>query len=308
MIDQAAVLRAAMLLAVAPIQSGPPAAPPGPAAEAATPASSPPTSEATASAAPSSEVVVVGRAPAATDRFVGQMTQTRGSRQVARWNGPVCLRLLGLDKLHEAYVFGQMDAVAKPLKIELRGGSCHADIMIVFTRDMDRLTRFVIRRFPRLFQDTDEGVSFLAGMRTGLLNPRPVRWINASRTGPGVGGSFYDGVNGIYSASRLRQSTRENAYHSLALVDLDGMDRLSWAQLVDYLVMVTLANPSMDARYGDDTVMAMFRLRDEGRATPPGLTDGDRAFLRALYAASPTATAAEQRVQIGSMIAGSRRP
>ena len=250
----------------------------------------------------SSEVVVVGRAPDAVGRYVEQLTQVRGGRQLARWNQPACLRLLGLDEPHESYVFQRMAAAARPLPVLLRGGTCHGDIVIVFTRDAKQVAEYVTRRFPALFQGTGQGVSFLARIRADLLRPRPVRWTNASRTGPAAGGTFAGGVNNIYSASRLQETTRENAYRSLVIVDLGAMDRVTWAQLVDYLLMVTLANPSMDACYGDDTIMSLFRLRDEGGTSPAGLTADDRAFLAALYTTNPAATASVARAQIGSAI------
>lgn len=240
------------------------------------------------------DIVVRAQTEAEIDRFVEALTQTRGAEQIARWNGQICPRVLGLAPDQAAYVAGRIGAVARELRIAVGGRGCPGNIIIVVTGDPDGFTRAVVRRHPRLFRDRNDGFASDAEIAQ-LLAPRPVRWIAASSPGNAFGAPAMDGVNNVYRGSRLTLATRENARFSFIVVDANRLDRIAWSQLADYLALVALARPAMDAEHDAATVLSAFRLRDLGEQGPRRLTRQDRALLRGLYTTNPAVSAWAQR-------------
>ena len=252
--------------------------------------------QSTPSASPSSsvpeDIIVEGRTANALDRFIKQLTQTRQGRQVARWNNHICLRILGLDNVHDQYITQRIINIAREVKINVSAGHCRPNILVIVTEDADRFIDLLIKRYPTLFQNTKSGVAFLRRQKEELRRSRPVRWINASRTDSYA----------LYTASRLTEPTQESTVMSMVIVNPTKMEHLTWSQLADYLVMVTLANPSMTTQYNSTTILSMFQLRDKGASTPPSLTTDDRAVLHAIYGTSANVSASMQREQIRSAV------
>jgi len=268
-----------------------------------------PTDNNPAAGSSEADIVITARTAEALDTFIEQVTQARQGRQIARWDRRICIRTLGLDAAHNSYVVSGIAHVAKTLKIGISPSPCRGDVVVIFTNDADGFADAIIKRYPKLFQDIDSGIHALREQRDELRASRPVRWINASLTGPRSGGAFDDTTNHLFTATRLVQPTRQYAVRSMAIVDLTSMTGLSWAQLVDYLAMVCLANPSMSAKFDSHSILSMFQLRDRGAKPPSGLTSDDRAVLHALYTVGVGAEADAQRDQIkAAMLGNKQRP
>lgn len=246
---------------------------------------------------PSQQVVVEGRGIESVDRFVESLTQTRGERQLPRWNGHICPRVLGLDPGHAAFILRRLQGLARELRIPVATRNCRGNVVIVVTGDADEFVTTLVRRHPRLFRGPRDNLASPAEIAQ-LLVPRPVRWIAASDTGNAEGRIIYDRNVNIYNASRLTLTSRENMAFSFIIVDAERLQDLRWGQLADYLSLVALARPAMDAPYDPATILSLFSLRDQGRQTPAALTQQDRAFLRALYTTNPATRAHEQRAAI----------
>lgn len=245
-----------------------------------------------------SDVIIEGRTQDAIATFVEQLTTVNRGHQISRWNTMACPKALGLNSEQARYLTARIRSRSREFGVPMAGQRCAANIVIVVTNDADEFTRQFLRRYPKLFQDTSGGISELAPLRGELLQPRPIRWLNASRAGGAGGGS----LGQVYSASRLRESSQENAILSLAIVDARMMRGLKWRQVADYLTMVALANPRMDARFPLDTIMSIFQVRDAGGLLPTELTVNDRSLLRALYRTHGAVSAHRQRKQIQSAI------
>lgn len=256
---------------------------------------------------PDGEIVVRAGTREAVDRFVESLTQSDGGRQIARWNDHICPRVLGLDPPHAAYLIDRIGATARGLRIPVASGRCRGNVVIVMVGDADEFTVSLVARYPRLFRGPRDNLAS-PGEIARLLQPRPVRWIAASATGNAEGRPIVDGMNRIYSESRLTVPTREDATLSFIVVDANKLARITWAQLADYLAMVALARPAMDAGYDDGTVLSIFRIRDEGGRGPARLTRRDRALLRSLYSTNAATTAEAQRAAIRSRVARTAEP
>jgi len=242
------------------------------------------------------DIVIQARTEEEVDRFVRALTQNARGRQIARWNDRICPKVLGLDPVHASYITARLGTLARGLHIPVASGRCRGNIIMVVAGDADAFTRLLVKRYPRLFADPQEGMAPPGRIRQ-LLEPRPVRWIAASSTGNADGGPI-NGPNRIYSASRLRTSTRENATLSFVIVDAGKLEKITWSQLADYLALVTLARPAMDADYDRTTVLSIFRIRDGGGRGPGRLTSRDANLLRGLYSTSAAASADAQRSSI----------
>jgi hypothetical protein len=240
------------------------------------------------------DIVVRAQTEAEIDRFVEALTQARWSGQIARWNGQICPRALGLEPGQAAYVVARISAAARDLRLQVGGRGCPGNIIIVVTADPEGFTRGVIQRHPRLFRDRNDPFASTAEIAQ-LLAPRPIRWIAASTPGNAYGAPVIDGINRFYRGSRLELATRENARFSFIVVDAGGLRDIVWSQLADYLALVSLARPAMDAEYDSATVLSAFALRDRGQQGPRRMTSQDRALLRALYTTSPAVSASAQR-------------
>ena len=256
---------------------------------------------------PGQEVVVRARTDDEVDRFVRALTENVRGRQIARWNDPICPRVIGLDAAHASFVINRIGAVARELGIRVANGRCHGNIVIVFAGDADDFTAALVRRYPRLFRGPRDNLA-TPGEIARLLEPRPVRWFAASATGNAEGAPIIDGINRPSVGSRLTEPTVGNATLAFIIVDSGKLQGLVWRQLADYLALVALARPALDATYDMATLLSLFQLRNAGRQGPRQLTSWDRSLLRGLYTTNGATSAARQRASIATQIEHSAPP
>lgn len=250
------------------------------------------------------DIVVTGQRLEALERYVEELTEVRPGGQLARWNDPVCPRALGLDLGQNAYLALRVADTARQLRIPVARGNCRPNILIVVTDEADAFARLLLKKHPRLFGAYGNGRPPASAV-AALLAPRPVRWLNASRWGNGLGAPLVDGNrNPVFFSSRLKLTTRENATLSLVVVDATRVDGLSWRALSAYLAMVALSRPPPDAEAPADsaTILSLFRDRDHDQRGPGDLTRWDRALLKSLYASQADRSASSQRREIGSRL------
>lgn len=242
------------------------------------------------------DIVVKHRTDAAIARHVDAMTPAPNGKQIARWNSAICLHVLGASTTQAAFVENGISQVAKDLHIPVARKPCDGSIIIIFTDDSDRLTKTLIQQHPALFADPRDGIDREA--LADLQTPRPVRWLNASRTEGANGNQSINGLLNSYGGgSHIQSPVRENTEFSFVVVDSKRLQRIKWRQLVDYLALVTLSRPSMNATV-DDSVLSIFSARDAGMHGPVGLTGADMAVLRGLYRSDASLAPSIQRSQI----------
>lgn len=252
----------------------------------------------------SDDIVVTGQKLEALDRYVEELTEVRPGGQLARWNDPVCPRAVGLELGHNAYLARRVADTARELRIPVARGNCRPNILIVVTDEADAFIHLLLKKHPRLFGAYGDGRPPASAV-AALLAPRPVRWLNASRWGNGLGAPVIDArINPVFFSSRLKWSTRENATLTLIVVDAAKVNGLSWRALSAYLAMVALSRPPPDAEApaGSATVLSLFSDRDRGGRGPGDLTRWDRALLKSLYASQADRSASSQRREIGSRL------
>lgn len=250
---------------------------------------------------PGQEIVVRARTDGEVDRFVQALTQNARGRQIARWNDPICPRVIGLDPSHASFVVARIGAVARQFRITVARGRCHGNIVVVVAGDADDFTAALVRRYPRLFRGARDNLATRDEIAR-LLRPRPVRWFAASATGNADGAPIIEGINRPRSMSRLTETTVENATLAFIIVDANKLQGLIWRQLAEYLALVALARPAMDAPYDAATLLSIFQMRDAGGQGPRQLTSWDRNLLRGLYLTNGAISAARQRASIAAQM------
>ncbi|WP_174287349.1 hypothetical protein [Sphingomonas bacterium] len=258
--------------------------------------------------APDADIVVQHRTDAAIARMVDAMTQTRHGFQVARWNEAICPLVLDLDPLHTALIDERIVAVAKSVDVPVATKPCAPSVVIVATADADALAKALVDQHPGLFGDPAYGIRH-GNTITDLKASRPVRWINATRTGGADSRRIGAGnaLNTYNGGSRIAHTTRENTVLSLVIVDTARLSHITWGQLADYLSLVTLANPALSVA-APDSVMSIFATRDAGGRGPAGLTPADTALLQGLYRSDSSLGSGMQRAQIADQIKKARKP
>ncbi|UAK25185.1 hypothetical protein [Sphingomonas nostoxanthinifaciens] len=206
------------------------------------------------------------------------------------------------------FVVDRIRQVAETVDIPVAHGRCTPDILIVSASDADAFTRTLVKRHPALGRPRGFNGFGGAGLAPPsqirpLLVSRPVRWFHTSATGPaadvGVGSGARSGWGSSFQASRIRLATRENMVLAMIVVDPDRVVGATWDQLADYLAMVALARPRLDADFRDaPSILSLFTPDGAMQDRVAALTPEDRAFLRALYASDTGHTATMQRANI----------
>ena len=261
----------------------------------------------------------------ATTRFVRSVASPIGDRGLARWNGPVCVGVLGMEATAAQAMADRISDWAFSLGVQVERPGCEPNILVVATDDADRTARDMIASRPRQFRigaaGADRGSGALAAFQR---DPRPVRWwhvalpmnpdterpaVRLPGEVPSVGSGSLSrpsdfGQNVLLGfGSRLTRRTRDDLQQAVIVVDIDALEGVQFSQLADFVSMVALAH--VDMRGDTSAVPTILGLFDPERPREPTLTAWDRAFLRSLYSAEQTST--NPRANAAEVAAGMRR-
>ena len=265
------------------------------------------------------DVLIEGRRGlAATTRFVRAIAPPIGDRGLARWNGPVCVGVLGMQADAARMMADRISDWAHSLGVDVEAAGCDPNILVVATDDGNRMAQELVATRPRQFRlgvaGADRGAAALADFQH---TDRLVRWwhvalpINPDTERPAVrmpGEPPSTGSGGLTRpadfgptalvgmSSRLTRRTRDDLQQAIVVVDIDALDAVGFGQLADYVSMVALAHIDMAGQ--SNLLPSILNLFDPAYAPEPTLTDWDRAFLKGLYSAEqrspdPRANASE---------------
>lgn len=246
-------------------------------------------------------IVVDGRpvGEAARD-FVTAVAAPADGRGVAQWRDELCLGVANIQADAAQSLIDRVSDIAAELNVPLGEPGCEANALVIFTDNGAGLARQLIEDDEYEFSLAASGVAedrrALARFRDG---DAAVRWWQVSvpvdsQTGQRIARRGDQGPAAIntFAPSRIGSQIRDDMTKSVVIIDVDGVSDVSFAQLADYVAMVTLAqiNPE-GAPAGFPTILNVFR--DSGAAT--SLSAWDWAYLRALYISR------EQRLTPGTL-------
>jgi hypothetical protein len=250
-----------------------------------------PTAPATGSQPSNDRVVVTGRKLEELVReFVGEVADPVSSNfGIARWDGRVCVGVENLPPEAAQYVVDRISEVALEVGLTPGEPGCRPEIAIVFTTDGKALASFLAKEEPRVFRPfggaggTTQGLHALDDF---VSSDAPVRWWqismpvdeagNVAIAIPGEPAPFVRGSN-----SRIHSSIRDELWAAVVIVDVARSEGATFAQMADYLAMVTLAqiDPGADPSSFD----SILNLFPEPEGGADRLTDWDQSYLKALY-------------------------
>jgi hypothetical protein len=229
-------------------------------------------------------------------RFVDQVAAPAPGRGLARWMAPVCVGVVNFRGETGQMIADRVAQTAGDLGVPIKEGDCAPNIFIVGTADGPGLARRMVADNRADFAFNAAGArSSDAALRDFQQSEAPVRWWHVSMpmtvniventAGPAV---RFPGRSApfvvVMSRSQNHARRRDDLFRVTVVVDVNRLNGVSMEQLCDYLVMVAFAQ--VDPR-GDtapfDTVLNLF----DAPGSVAGLTDWDRSYLSALYAASP---------------------
>lgn len=249
--------------------------------------------------------------------FVQAVSAHPVADQFARWNTPICPKVIGLpDATIAARVVRTVRRIATEAGAPLaREGCADANFTITFTDDGAGVFRTVERQRGWLFVNTPTLEV------EALRKPeRPVRWWYLAQQSGAKGGrvttesaaltagmmmagnndsSAMQGapVLNTFAASVISSSAVVDITHAAVVIDVNRAAGRSLDAVAAYAAMVGLSRIKLEASApGASSILSLFA----SAAAPPGLTSWDRAYLAALYATLPDRKAGEQRGRIAA--------
>ena len=228
--------------------------------------------------------------------------------QNARWAEPLCIGAIGLRAEIATPLIDRIEATARDVGARVAKGDCSPNVMIAFMQDSDAAFAMIERKRPDLLQTTGKQE------RRKLSQPGlPVRWFYGQVVeglgGRGVGpnapalagspdGLFDLPVLNDGSISRMNSPAQVSIKGVTVMVDVPRVAGVPFDALADYLAFGILSRTRLDADPSSASILALFQAPEASR--PIGLTDFDRAMLKALYKIPINRSAAVHRNQMAS--------
>ena len=219
--------------------------------------------------------------------FVNSVTQVGPTDQLAHWDREICPRIFGLDESQAEYVYLRMAQIAREVRLRTSKRGCPTMLTIVVTKDASTLARVVAEDFP------SDNARIRTWMRKFLEAPGPARWISlVDECGAGCG----------LPNTRLSKATRPRLQAMIIIVDSTRLKSVTIGQLADYLSLVALTNPPVDAPRDPRSILSLFNESDGDKAEAE-LTNLDLSLLISLYRIREEFGAKDQRESMVSRMA-----
>jgi len=244
---------------------------------------------------PGEQITITGqKLKEALRGFVNSVTQIGPTDQLAHWDREICPRIAGLDETQTEYVFQRMSRIAREVGIKTSRRGCATMLTIVVTRDTSTIARVIAEDFP------SDNIQVRNWLRKFREAPGPVRWISlVNECGVGcVEGDERGRGIGALPNSRLEKATRPRLQAMVILVESARLEGVTIGQLADYLSLVALSNPPVDAPQDRRSILGLFNASDADKPAAE-LTNVDLSLLISLYNIREEFGADRQR---GSMV------
>lgn len=241
------------------------------------------------------EIIVEGSRPAIkqrVDEFVSGITRHTSppDTSLPRWRKPVCPLVAGLPREQGEFVLERISQAATSAEAPLGDRECQANLYVVVTSQPRELLQKWRKRDRHLFggslRPNFGGPGYRldgpapAAIDRFLESTQPIRvWYNTE----------YQDIHQRWQATHFEWGLVVDLSSVIVIVDANRIDGTTLEQVADYIAMVGLAklNPGEDV--GDaPTVLRLFG--ESNSAALRGMSDWDRAFLKALYQVSERST------------------
>lgn len=250
--------------------------------------------------------------------FVGEVAEAPRGRQLARWDGRVCVGTVNMEARYGQFMIDRVVETALSVGLDSGEPGCRPDVLIIATEDGDRLAGDLVNDSPFGFRPARGGTDFgSAALRRFQSSGAAVRWWHVSMPVSVDTGEVAVRLDGeeppslrVRGASRLSANVRDDLKRVVIILDVSQIGVIPFGALSDYVAMVALAQVDPEADTSPyPTVLNLFADRAEGVEGPSALTDWDRDYLRGLYAAQEgRARASQQERAIAGEILNGAEP
>ncbi|MFA9200279.1 MAG: hypothetical protein ACEQR8_03700 [Cypionkella sp.] len=232
---------------------------------------------------PASDIVVTGDRER-EERIVAEMA--RGltlnppvDKPVARFAEPVCIGAFGVKRAPGAAFVDRMSANAREAGARVGGADCRPNVLVGFVGNAASDIRRVRKEQPGVFVSIPRWE-----IERALKEPGPVKVLSSAETRSDSGEAIDpdNPTNKLLSGSRISLPVQRALTAVVVLIDRRSTSGMTAQQLADYATLRALAatRPVEEGTTAArETILSLFGDRDP----PDGLTDFDRAYLRALY-------------------------
>ena len=230
----------------------------------------------------------------------------------------VCPLTLGLPAAFDDFVTARIVSVARSIAAPVQQiGRCEPNVEVLFTGD----PQSVVNGLARKTQGEILGFHYVHEVQGLIHVSRPIQaWYITGTVGDPTSDARVVGAGGAHSHGRaivdrargpspftgtgslLPPRNSSQIMNALIVVDLRKVAGQQIGPISDYIAMLALSQAqSLDGCSPLPSILDLMSAACPSRPSPQSLTDGDTAFLKALYAADITtsATAAQSRVETG---------
>jgi hypothetical protein len=225
--------------------------------------------------------------------YVSTITRTqRRDEALHRWNQRVCPTVVGLTQEEGEFMLARLSQVARAAGTPLDGERCRANLAVIFTNDPDTLIKAwgAKRSAFAGVHGTPAAFAHFA-TRRGPVRVWYTKTFGSPDPGPTPTGSLQLGqrYRDVQTGTALigsRMYVKDLLAFSSVAVIVDAREAVGIpiGPLTDYIAMLALADTDPEAPSGQaPTILRLFTARAAHEPLPAGLSDWDRAYLKALY-------------------------
>lgn len=220
--------------------------------------------------------------------FVSTTSVKSGTGQMGRWDKEVCLSVTGLKPEYADFIAERISTEARQVGLVIGAPGCKPDLIVIATDNAEQLLALSVKANQRAFLDDQWTIQEGRGKLNELIaSDSPVRWWFVAKRVLSDGSAYEQGAL-VQSMDwgKTGASVRADFDHVFVILDVSRIRTVRFAALADYIAMVSLAQTSPEAEFaGVPTILRLFADREAGLEPAVGMTDWDRAFLKALYEA-----------------------
>jgi hypothetical protein len=228
-------------------------------------------------------------------QYVTTITHTQSRDEALhRWHSPLCPAVLGLSKDEGEFILTRLSQIARAAGVPLDGEHCQANLAVVFTND----PAAVIKAWGARRSHFGGVHGTPAAFERFRARRGPVRvWYNKDFGSPGAGreptitdslelGKSFPNTPTGSSLIGSKMFVKDVLVFSSVAVIVDSREAvgLEIGALADYIAMLALSDTDPEVSLGmTPTILRLFSARAAKEPLPTGLSDWDRAYLKALY-------------------------
>lgn len=264
--------------------------------------SAPAFAQSDASAAEEESIVVIGTPenPPSLEteiqRFVRGHARLSRIDQLARWDDPLCVRVINLPEAFANFIANRVHEVAAEAGAPERAeAGCIPTVSIMFTTEPQALIDHIRAETPDLL-----GAYFINQRDALATIRRPIQawYVTATRTPMEtvIDRPMRDPLPGN-PGSRITRNLQSVFAHVLIVVDANAVADAPVGPIADYIAMLSLTAVQEES-WGCGGLVTIMEHFSECSNAPQELTSADRAFLRGLYAMNERAVGTLQRGQV----------